>query len=218
MNDARPDTVVLVHGLWMTPRSWENWVQHYQAKGLTVLTPGYGLRHRGRGASREPRHHREPDRARNRRPPGRRDREGGHTAGHHGPLIRRHPPQLLLARGLGSAGVAIDSAPTEGVRVNPLSQVKSLFPALKEPGQPAQGRRIHARGVPLRLHQHPHRGRLTRGLGQVCDPRPGQLGVGVRALRQLPSPATRTPGSTTPPTAPRCCSSAARRTTSCRRR
>jgi len=41
--------------------------------------------------------------------------------------------QLLLARGLGSAGVAIDSAPTEGVRVNPLSQVKSLFPALKNP-------------------------------------------------------------------------------------
>ena len=21
-----PDTVVLIHGLWMTPRSWEQWV------------------------------------------------------------------------------------------------------------------------------------------------------------------------------------------------
>ena len=41
--------------------------------------------------------------------------------------------QLLLARGLGSAGVVIDSAPTEGVRVNPLSQARSLFPALKNP-------------------------------------------------------------------------------------
>ena len=41
--------------------------------------------------------------------------------------------QLLLARGLGSAGVVIDSAPTEGVRVNPISQAKSLFPALKNP-------------------------------------------------------------------------------------
>jgi pimeloyl-ACP methyl ester carboxylesterase len=29
--------------------------------------------------------------------------------------------------------VVIDSAPTEGVRVNPLSQVRSLFPALKNP-------------------------------------------------------------------------------------
>ena len=38
---ARPDTIVLVHGLWMTPRSWQHWVTYYEAKGLTVLTPGY---------------------------------------------------------------------------------------------------------------------------------------------------------------------------------
>ena len=36
-----PDTVVLVHGLWMTPRSWEHWVPYYEAKGMRVLTPGY---------------------------------------------------------------------------------------------------------------------------------------------------------------------------------
>ena len=41
MTTPRPDTVVLIHGLWMTPRSWEHWVSHYEAKGLTVLTPGY---------------------------------------------------------------------------------------------------------------------------------------------------------------------------------
>jgi pimeloyl-ACP methyl ester carboxylesterase len=41
--------------------------------------------------------------------------------------------QLLLARGLGAAGVAIDSAPPEGVRVNPPSQIKSLFPILANP-------------------------------------------------------------------------------------
>ncbi|OWY58589.1 alpha/beta hydrolase, partial [cyanobacterium TDX16] len=34
---------------------------------------------------------------------------------------------------LGAAGVAIDSAPTEGVHVSPPSQIKSLFPALKNP-------------------------------------------------------------------------------------
>ena len=54
------------------------------------------------------------------------------------PIIMGHSfggtlTQLLLARGLGSAGVVIDSAPTEGVRVNPISQAKSLFPALKYP-------------------------------------------------------------------------------------
>ena len=40
-NDDRPDTVVLVHGLWMTPRSWEHWAAYYRDKGFTVLTPGY---------------------------------------------------------------------------------------------------------------------------------------------------------------------------------
>ena len=28
-----PDTIVLVHGLWMTPRSWEGWKAYYEAKG-----------------------------------------------------------------------------------------------------------------------------------------------------------------------------------------
>ncbi|MET0425940.1 MAG: alpha/beta fold hydrolase, partial [Actinoplanes sp.] len=35
------DTIVLVHGLWVTPRSWENWIAHYEAKGYTVLAPAY---------------------------------------------------------------------------------------------------------------------------------------------------------------------------------
>ena len=38
---ASPDTIVLIHGLWMTPRSWENWVEYYQAKGYQVVAPAY---------------------------------------------------------------------------------------------------------------------------------------------------------------------------------
>ena len=34
---AGPDTVVLIHGLWMTPRSWEHWVAHYERRGYRVL-------------------------------------------------------------------------------------------------------------------------------------------------------------------------------------
>ena len=34
-------TVVLIHGLWMTPLAWEHWVERYEARGCTVLTPGY---------------------------------------------------------------------------------------------------------------------------------------------------------------------------------
>ena len=36
-----PDTIVLIHGLWVTPRSWEKWVERYEGKGYRVLTPAY---------------------------------------------------------------------------------------------------------------------------------------------------------------------------------
>ena len=37
----RPDTIVLVHGFWVTPRSWEHWIARYEAKGYRVLAPAY---------------------------------------------------------------------------------------------------------------------------------------------------------------------------------
>src|SRR5678815_5558540 len=36
-----PDTIVLIHGLWMTPRSWEHWKERYEGKGYTVLAPAW---------------------------------------------------------------------------------------------------------------------------------------------------------------------------------
>ena len=38
---SAPDTIVLVHGFWVTPRSWENWVTHYERRGFRVLAPAY---------------------------------------------------------------------------------------------------------------------------------------------------------------------------------
>lgn len=32
-------TIVLVHGLWMTPRSWEHWVTRLEGRGYRVVTP-----------------------------------------------------------------------------------------------------------------------------------------------------------------------------------
>lgn len=129
-----PDTVVLVHGLWMTPRSWEGWIDHFTAKGMKVLAPAYPGFEIEVEALRE-----NPDVIANLTVPETVDHlasvvESVATP----PIIMGHSfggtlTQLLLARGLGSAGVVIDSAPTEGVRVNPLSQVRSLFPALKNP-------------------------------------------------------------------------------------
>jgi alpha-beta hydrolase superfamily lysophospholipase len=40
--DAKtPDTIVLIHGFWVTPRSWEHWITHYEQRGYTVLAPAY---------------------------------------------------------------------------------------------------------------------------------------------------------------------------------
>ena len=50
----------------------------------------------------------------------------GHSAG--GAFM-----QILLDHGFGAAGVAINSAPTEGVLVVPFSQIKSTFPVLRNP-------------------------------------------------------------------------------------
>jgi pimeloyl-ACP methyl ester carboxylesterase len=41
--------------------------------------------------------------------------------------------QILLDRGLGAAGIAIDSVPTEGVRTLPATQIKATFPVLHNP-------------------------------------------------------------------------------------
>ena len=135
MNDVtRPDTVVLIHGLWMTPRSWEHWVTHYEAKGLTVLTPAYPGFEIEVEALRE-------------NPQVIADLTVPETVDHLAAIIEElaTPPiimghsfggvmtQLLLARGLGAAAVVIDSAPTEGVHVTPVSQARSLFPALRNP-------------------------------------------------------------------------------------
>lgn len=131
---AAPDTIVLIHGLWVTPRSWEGWRAHYEAKGYRVLTPAYPGFEIEVEALRQ-----NPDVIADLTVPETLD----HLAGviealPTPPIIMGHSfggifTQLLVARGLGAAAAVIDSAPTEGVRVTPLSQARSLFPALKNP-------------------------------------------------------------------------------------
>src|SRR6188508_4549 len=138
-----PDTIVLIHGFWVTPRSWEHWITHYEAKGFKVLAPAY---------------------------PGFDAEVEAINADHSivealtvGAIVERleevigaldRPPilighsaggaftQVLLDHGFGACGVALCSAPTEGVRVLPLSQAKSVFPVLKNPAN-------HHKAVPI---------------------------------------------------------------------
>ena len=132
MTTPPPDTIVLVHGLWVTPRSWEDWITYYQDKGYRVIAPAYP------GFEVEVESLREnSDVIADLTVPATVD----HLAGiiralPSPPIIMGHSfggvlTQLLVDRGLGAAAVAINSAPTEGVRTQPLSQVKSLFPILK---------------------------------------------------------------------------------------
>ena len=36
-----PRTIVLVHGLWVTPRRWEKWIDRYRGLAYQVLAPAY---------------------------------------------------------------------------------------------------------------------------------------------------------------------------------
>jgi pimeloyl-ACP methyl ester carboxylesterase len=129
-----PDTIVLIHGFWVTPRSWENWIDHYERRGFRVLAPAYpGFEVEVEALNADPSpiekltvpaavEHLEAIVGELESPP----ILIGHSAG--GTFV-----QLLLDHGFGAAGVAINSAPTEGVRVTPPAQIKSLFPVLKNP-------------------------------------------------------------------------------------
>ena len=128
------DTIVLIHGLWMTPRSWEHWVPYYENKGYRVLTPtypGFEIEVEGLRAS--------PEIIANLTVPETLDHIAAQIeALDSPPIIMGHSfggtlTQLLIARGLGAAAVVIDSAPTEGVRVSPPSQLKAFFPIVAKP-------------------------------------------------------------------------------------
>jgi pimeloyl-ACP methyl ester carboxylesterase len=131
---STPDTIVLIHGFWVTPRSWEDWIRHFENRGFRVLAPAYpGFEVEVESLNADPSPveaitvpgiiaHLESVVEGLERPP----ILIGHSAG--GAFT-----QLLLDRGHGAVGVALNSAPTEGVPVVPLSQVKATFPVLRNP-------------------------------------------------------------------------------------
>jgi pimeloyl-ACP methyl ester carboxylesterase len=128
------ETIVLIHGFWVTPRSWEHWKARYEAAGHRVITPaypGFEVEVEALNADTTPIEtvtvpqiveHLEAVVGGLDSPP----ILIGHSAG--GVFT-----QVLLDHGFGAAGVAINSAPTEGVKRVPLSQIKATFPVLKNP-------------------------------------------------------------------------------------
>jgi pimeloyl-ACP methyl ester carboxylesterase len=133
--DAAAPTIVLVHGLWLTPRSWEGWKERFEGRGYEVIAPAWP---RMRGEVEDIR-----------RDPSSLNGLGvAEITDHYAEIVRRleHPPivighsfgglvtELLLDRGLGAAGVAISPAPVRGVLRLPLAQLRSAFPVLRNPG------------------------------------------------------------------------------------
>jgi pimeloyl-ACP methyl ester carboxylesterase len=130
---ADSQTIVLIHGMWMTPHSWDNWIDHYTDRGYRAIAPGWpGVK--------------DPEETR-RDPSALKGLGLKKIVDHYEPIIREldRPPiiighsfgglttQLLLNRGLGAAGVAIGTAPPKGILVLPPSTLRSSVPGLKNP-------------------------------------------------------------------------------------
>ncbi|MFE4821632.1 alpha/beta hydrolase [Streptomyces sp. NPDC056704] len=133
-DDHSSPTVVLIHGLWVTPRSWEHWVAHYTSQGFQVLAPAWpGVEWEVEDLRMDPSpmagigieevvNHYEAIVRNLERPP----ILIGHSFG--GAIV-----QMLLDRGLGIAGVAVHSAAVKGVLPLPLSTLRSTWSVLGHP-------------------------------------------------------------------------------------
>ncbi|HYD82539.1 MAG TPA: alpha/beta hydrolase [Opitutus sp.] len=127
-------TIVLVHGLWVTPLSWEPFKRFYENRGHRVLAPAWpGIEGSVEDMRRDPSSFNGVG--------------AGEVVDHYAKIIRALPEspiimghsyggaitQLLIDRGLGAAGVAIDSVPPKGILLLPLSTNLALTPALLNP-------------------------------------------------------------------------------------
>ena len=145
------DTVILIHGLWLTARSWEHWANRYSDHGFNVIADSWP------GLEAEVEELRlDPTPIANQRIELIVDHYARIIRGlDRPPIIMGHSfggafTQILLDRGLGAAGVAIGSAAVRGVRRLPLSTLRSGWPILRNPLN------IN-RAVPITLQQFHYR-------------------------------------------------------------
>jgi len=127
--------IVLVHGLWMTPKSWDTWAEYFRARGHEVIVPGWpGIDDRevadirsnpeplrGVGLKQIADHYERIIRALPRRPI-----IMGHSFG--GVIT-----QMLADRGLGAAYVGVEPGQAAGVTTLPLSTLWTGTPILSNP-------------------------------------------------------------------------------------
>jgi pimeloyl-ACP methyl ester carboxylesterase len=126
-------TIVLIHGMFMTPLCWENWIPYLEAKGYHVFAPAWPGRDKSVEALRKA--HPDAELAKLKlnhivdsleafiKGLGEKPAIIGHSMG--GLAV-----QLLLQRDAAVAGIAIDPAPPAGVFTTEFSFIKANFPAI----------------------------------------------------------------------------------------
>src|SRR5262245_56757796 len=126
--------IVLIHGLWLLPSSWDNWVGYFEEEGYAGLTPDWPddpstveeARANpdvlaGKNLKQVADHVAEVITALDKKPA-----VMGHSTG--GLLA-----QMIADRGISAATVAIDPGPFRGVLPLPISALRSAAPVLKNP-------------------------------------------------------------------------------------
>ena len=203
---STPDTIVLIHGLWMTPRSWEHWTERYESRGHSVLAPAWP----GMEGEVEALNGTRP-----RSPSSTSTRSSTTTSDH--PRPARAPPiimghsfggaftQILLDRGLGAAGVGVASATVKGVPDLPLTTLRATSPVLAQPIR-------HHKAVPLNEKQFQYAFANTLDPGGVGrDLRryhvPAANPCSARAPSRTCTATRRRRSTSTTTTGRRCCSS-----------
>jgi non-heme chloroperoxidase len=136
MAEATPKpAIVLVHGLWMTPLCWEDWIKHFQAKGYEVIAPGWpGVDDRTPADIRA-------------NPQPIANKSITDIVDNYEAIIKKLPTppiimghsfgglftQILLSRGNGCAGIGISPAQPAGIFALPFSTIKAGFAVLSNP-------------------------------------------------------------------------------------
>jgi pimeloyl-ACP methyl ester carboxylesterase len=133
-NASGSTPVVFIHGLWLLPSSWNNWVEFFEENGYAGLTPDWPDDPETVEEARA-----NPDVLAKKSL----KQVADHTAEVIGglqkkPAVMGHSTGGLLTfmiadRGLSSASVAIDPGPFRGVLPLPIAALRSAAPVLKNP-------------------------------------------------------------------------------------
>ena len=166
--------IVLIHGLWLAPHSWRGWIDRYRAAGHTVHAPAWpGVS----DVDEELDHAKAPT-----------DIGIARATDHFAAFVRAlpEPPivighsmgglitQILLDRGLGYAGVAIQPSRPRGLLRFSLSVLRSSWPVIRNPGNIARAVPISAAHFHYVFANTLSRKESDHWHGELAIPAPGR--------------------------------------------